>query len=581
MQAPFVQILIVKPDGYIHSEAFAELAETLRSGLKSLGIDAKVVENHADPSAANIVLGWHLLREEQALPKQCILYNLEQMDRRNQAMRDRLVRMAKRCEIWDYSLRNIQILYQNRFPALLRHVPLGSVPTLARIAPAPEQDIDVLFYGSMNPRRAHVIEELKGAGLKVHAVFGVYGPARDALIARAKVVLNLHFYDTNIFEMVRVSYLWMNRKAVVAECNQTTELEDGLESAACFVPYGRLREACQELVANPEKRHALEERAFEIMSARDETAILRRVLAGEAEVPPPHAVAPVKLSLVVNTWNEEKMLPGLLDSCQGVDEIVVADMNSTDRTIEIARAKGASITALPFAGGTCVEPGRQAALASATGDWILVLDADERLPENGLQRLRQIIANSPADVSAYSLAFQVLIGAMRIRATGWEPRHERHVRLFRRGRVQWPALVHAVPKVDGRVVEIAEDDVLDRPSQFLRPGSLHRQDQPLFLCRGPRNAGSGQTGFVDGRSVGRPSRTGSPLLARAGWSAFLCPGVRHSRLQSPQSCESLRNCGMANRVGSVHGLARPSRGGLRQRTLRGNDCSSAVGSGRQ
>ena len=459
MQAPFVQIVIVKPDGYIHSEAFAELAETLHSGMKSLGIEGKVVENRADPAAANIVLGWHLLREEQSLPQQCILYNLEQMDDRNQAMRERLIRLAKRCEVWDYSLRNIEILYQHGFPALLRHVPIGSVPSLARIAPAPEQDIDVLFYGSMNPRRAQVIEELKRAGLNVRAAFGVYGSARDALIARAKVVLNLHFYDTSIFEMVRVSYLWINRKAVVAECNQATELEGGLEGAACFVPYDQLVKACQELVKDSDKRHALEERAFAIMSARDEASILRRVFAGEAEVPLSHAAAPATVSLVVNTWNEEKMLPGLLDSCEGIDEIVVADMNSTDRTIEIASGKRAKIVALPFAGGTCVEPGRQMALAAATGDWILVLDADERLPQNGLQRLRQIIANSPADVSAYSLAFQVFVGSTRIRATGWEPRHERHVRLFRRGRVQWPALVHAVPQVDGRVVEIAEDDV--------------------------------------------------------------------------------------------------------------------------
>ncbi len=69
-------------------------------------------------------------------------------------------------------------------------MPIESVadvsPFLARV-----RDIDVLHYGSVTPRRARVFEALSKAGVHVHAVYGVLGPARDSMIDRAKIVLDL------------------------------------------------------------------------------------------------------------------------------------------------------------------------------------------------------------------------------------------------------------------------------------------------------------------------------------------------------------------------------------------------------
>lgn len=269
----------------MHAEAFAELAQTLLEGFAQLGLPARIGVNELAEGAINLILAWHLLPEalETRLPGQVILYNLEQLDDRNAHLRERLARLSGTCEIWDYSRRNIEILRAAGFTAPVQLVPIGMVPGLVRI-PKPEvQDIDVLFYGSVNPRRAVVLQTLEAAGLAVRAVFGVYGPERDALIARAKVVLNLHYYETSIFELVRVSYLWANRKAVVAECHAATELDPGLAGAARFVPYAGLVEACRELVADAGAREALERRGYEVMAARPEAEILRQVLSGAAE----------------------------------------------------------------------------------------------------------------------------------------------------------------------------------------------------------------------------------------------------------------------------------------------------------
>lgn len=92
--------------------------------------------------------------------------------------------------MWDYSAANVARLAALGVAAL--HVPIGYHPVLARIERAAE-DLDVLFYGSLNERREAVLDGLEARGLQVASVFGVYGAERDALIARAKLVLNVHY----------------------------------------------------------------------------------------------------------------------------------------------------------------------------------------------------------------------------------------------------------------------------------------------------------------------------------------------------------------------------------------------------
>jgi glycosyltransferase involved in cell wall biosynthesis len=86
--------------------------------------------------------------------------------------------------------------------------------------------------------------------------------------------------------------------------------------------------------------------------------------------------------------DEEKRLPGCLDSLRPVvDEIVVVDTGSKDRTMEIAREGGAKV--FEFAWQDDFSAARNAALDRATGDWILVLDADERLAWEGYDAFRE------------------------------------------------------------------------------------------------------------------------------------------------------------------------------------------------
>ena len=89
-----------------------------------------------------------------------------------------------------------------------------------------------------------------------------------------------------------------------------------------------------------------------------------------------------KISLCMIVKNEEKHLPGCLESVRGmVDEIIVVDTGSTDRTMEIARSFGAAVFVHPWSGDFSLA--RNESLRHAAGDWVLFLDADERLDPLG------------------------------------------------------------------------------------------------------------------------------------------------------------------------------------------------------
>lgn len=99
------------------------------------------------------------------------------------------------------------------------------------------------------------------------------------MIARAKIVLNLHLYDAQVFEIVRVSYLLANRKCVVSEIGNDTALEHPLKAGVAFTPYAGLADACVKLLDNADERAALAERGFQCISALSQVPMLQRALA--------------------------------------------------------------------------------------------------------------------------------------------------------------------------------------------------------------------------------------------------------------------------------------------------------------
>ena len=162
-----------------------------------------------------------------------------------------------------------------------------------------------------------------------------------------------------------------------------------------------------------------------------------------------------KLSVVINTLNEEKNLPRAVVSVKDLaDEIVVVDMESDDGTTEVAGKLGAKVFSHKRVG--YVEPARNFGIGKATNAWILILDADEEVPKKLADKIKQIIKNPKADY--YRLPRKNIIFGRWMKHSRWWPDY--NIRLFKKGRVSWNELIHAVPMTQGAGGEIAGEESL-------------------------------------------------------------------------------------------------------------------------
>ncbi len=106
------------------------------------------------------------------------------------------------------------------------------------------------------------------------------------------------------------------------------------------------------------------------------------------------------ISLCMIVKNEEENLAECLSSVRGaVDEIIVADTGSTDSTGEIAERFGAKVYAVPW--NDSFSEARNFSLSKATGDWVLIMDADDRLEPEGREALRELAEFAPADTDVF------------------------------------------------------------------------------------------------------------------------------------------------------------------------------------
>jgi len=227
----------------------------------------------------NILIGCHLLNTEliSKVPKSTIILNTEQIHSDDTAWNSNIFEWVKHFEVWDYSPRNIEKLNMLGV-SNAKHLRIGFQKELKRIPKPLTKDIDVLFYGSRNERRNKIIEELQANGLKVEVLFGVYGSERDKFISRSKVVLNHHFYRSEIFEIVRVFYLLCNEVAVVGEVNETTFIEDWWKEAVCGAPYGQLVNQCIRLTKDDLERCAFEKKGFELIKSHPQVQYTSEIL---------------------------------------------------------------------------------------------------------------------------------------------------------------------------------------------------------------------------------------------------------------------------------------------------------------
>jgi glycosyltransferase involved in cell wall biosynthesis len=154
----------------------------------------------------------------------------------------------------------------------------------------------------------------------------------------------------------------------------------------------------------------------------------------------------VKISLITFTRNSEKLIEGLLRNVNGViDEVVVVDGCSSDRTIEIARSYGAKVyTRRPWG---YKDLDMAFAINKASYDWILLLDVDERLNRRLRGKLKDILSTIESEWSVVEVARANVSNGRLLYEPFWP---DWQIRLFKEGSVEVTGLIHGYIKPVGK-----------------------------------------------------------------------------------------------------------------------------------
>lgn len=156
-----------------------------------------------------------------------------------------------------------------------------------------------------------------------------------------------------------------------------------------------------------------------------------------------------KISVIVQTYNASRHLDTVLSALDGFDEVIVADMESSDDTLDIARRHGAKVVVYPRGDHRICEAYRERAIHEAAYPWVLVVDADEVVTSALREYLYSEINRDPSPRC-------VLIPRMNYFMSRWMKCDypDYLPRFMRRDGTHWPYSIHSWPTHDGDKVRI-------------------------------------------------------------------------------------------------------------------------------
>ena len=229
-----------------HGAIFADLIDLLTDALLQAGFQVRHSRNQMIQGMVNIIIGHTFVLKPEDFTAirntgvPYIVFQMEALDEHHgftQKIPFYLDFLLASQQVWDYSPTNVRFLTE-RGCSDVRQIPIGYSGRLERIVHAETKDIDILFYGATTPRRQIILEQFKQRGAKVMNMFRAYGPERDRMIARARIVLNLHQFDLPHLEEVRIAYLLNNHCFVLSEISDYNPYGEGV----VFCEYDKLVE---------------------------------------------------------------------------------------------------------------------------------------------------------------------------------------------------------------------------------------------------------------------------------------------------------------------------------------------------
>lgn len=155
-----------------------------------------------------------------------------------------------------------------------------------------------------------------------------------------------------------------------------------------------------------------------------------------------------KITVIIYTYNEEKNICDCINSAKLLtDEIIIIDMESTDKTV--VTAKNLGVLVYDFPKSNYVEPAREFGIKKSRSDWILILDADERITEDLAKEIRQLLIVNSSLVTYFKIPRKNIFANIKwLKHGGWWPDYQTRL-INKKYFISWPKRIHSTPVIKG------------------------------------------------------------------------------------------------------------------------------------
>lgn len=228
---------------------FSEAASCLATSLRDIGLSVEHVYEGGQPGLM-MVLGLFQTPTDPGLfpPDRTLLFNFEILNSQSVMVTQGYRELLNRYRVIDYSDQNLV----GRPPSAPATVIWPVVPLpITSLPPPSHRTTDLLFFGSMNQRRKLLLDRIERRGIRVERVAGAYGSELRPALARARVVLNLHFYEEAVFPPLRVVGPYALCLPIVMETSHFSKGCDWSRSGIRLSHYNGITEAVESEMDAP------------------------------------------------------------------------------------------------------------------------------------------------------------------------------------------------------------------------------------------------------------------------------------------------------------------------------------------
>ena len=240
---------------------FTDGARCIVASLQASGVAARHLANAIPAQGGMILMGWTpqwlAANRERLDPARTFLFNAEQLGAGSSLLTAAYLEALGEWKVMDYHDANAEFIRRMHGDrAQVTTIPI--IPGSAVCYDVPDVPaegafkVDVLFYGTLNPRREEVLAALRRRGLSVEVVAGSYGQELAPALQRCRMVLHVHYYAAALFPILRVLQPVVRGVPVVCETSVFSKWNNWSGSGMVFADYEELVAACERLARDPD-----------------------------------------------------------------------------------------------------------------------------------------------------------------------------------------------------------------------------------------------------------------------------------------------------------------------------------------